>query len=365
MLKKYKYQVLGFVLSVMVFATASSYAGQLNSLIMPNASAIVKININTITSTKIYKNLDALLNQNSQNSDEINDVNAFKAILKKYGLNEKDVKEVLIALDAENVNIDDPSDINSKSAQVVVGMELSKDITFDDLKNIINESITISKNQKHIKDKVELDNLKTEVIDHNGSKVLVLSEKNSKDNKIGFAIYNKNIVVAGIDHSVKSALDRLKSNKMTALSPKLTQLQSDISPDAQSYLIAVMPENIRKTIDKSKSDNAVDNSQKGPNVNAVKDISALSIQVNFSKDIKAKLITYFLNQKSAEDVQKLLNQFLPLAKFQAMMLTQGNPLPCVNSFQHKLVDNKPEIEITFEVNEQDINTINKLSEQKN
>ena len=318
------------LLAVLIFSGlfVTSYnvsADKLENVLMPDAYIIGRVNLTNIQASSIAE----LIRKDDTVSSEVK-VDKINTVLKKYNLSDKDFTSFVVGI---KLNIEDFKNINDallndNSKEFVFGVQSSKPVTFKQLKNIVTDA---SNQDKEI-------NINVQSIKKDGIDLLLIKDKEKETTQpIALAaLVKEKIIIGGNPQAVVDSVKRMKSDKNIVFEAELTKLKSEVSKKADFFLIGYIPEAIRDKVGLTRQAAPVKKGDKEVvSVEIFKDISALSVQADFTEKLDVNIYTYFINRNSAKDAQKLINQFLPMLKFIAMGTTQGVELPVLDSIDCK------------------------------
>ena len=333
------FQKKRFLLAVLIisgfFITSYVSADKLENVLMPDAYIIGRVNLTNIQASSIAK----LIRKDDTVSSEVK-VDKINTVLKKYNLSDKDFTSFVVGIKLNIKGFKNINDalLNDGSKEFVFGVQSSKPVTLKQLKNIVIDS---SNQDKEI-------NVNVQTIKKDGIDLLLIKnkEKGTTQPIALAALESEKIIIGGIPEAVVDSVKRFKSGKNVVFETELTKLKSEVSKNADFYLVGYIPEAIRDKVGLTREAKPVEKGKKEVvSVEIFKDISALSIQADFTKKLNVNIFAYFITRNSAEDAQKLINQFLPMLKFIAMGSTQGVELPVLDSIDCKISKTKPELKI--------------------
>jgi hypothetical protein len=317
----------------------------LENVLMPDALVIGRVNL-----TKIHQSSIAKLIK----KDETASVNEMNAVLEKYNLSDKDFTSFVIGvkLNAEKIKDVKTALQNDEGKEYVFGVQTSKPVSFDQLKNILIDSYKQD----------DENNIDIKIKEKDGIKLLLIKDKDSVQT-LTLTVLEKEKIIIGGDSSetVISSIHRIKTGENIVFGAELVKLKSKVSKKADFYLIGYLPEAIRDEVGLTRKKTTAGNAQNnGINVEVLKDINALSIQADFTNELDVDILSYFKNRKSAEDTKRLFNQFLPMVLFIVMSSTQGVSLPVLDSINCEVSKVKPELKLTLTLTEKDVEAIQKM-----
>ena len=355
MLQKKKIILPALLMCGLFVASFNINADKLENVLMPDAFVIGRINLTEIQKSPVVK----LIKKDDTVSSEIK-VDELNTILRKYNLSDKDFTSFVVGykLDIKDSDNFDKAFQDVKNQKFVFGIQASKPISLEQLKSIVIDS-------SKLQDKSDVD-IKVKKID--GIKYLLIADKGDSTNQsLALTVQeNENIIIGGSPETVINSVKRLKKGENIVFNAELAKLKSEVSRKSDFYLIGYLPNALRDKIDlMQKKDSAETAQNKVADVEVLKDIRALSIQADFTDKLDANIFLYFINKKSAEDTQKLFNQFLPMVKFMAMSSTKGVSLPVMDSIGCKLLKAKQELKLYFTITKQDVKSIQELVKKNN
>ena len=349
-----------FVCSFFAVASFNCRADVLGNVLMPNANLVARINLAKIQQAPIVK----LIKKYDTLSPQMK-VDKTNVILKKYGLSDQDFTEMVMGLSLNADKISNISDAlkNNNHQEFVLGVQMTKPLSLENLKSI---AAALARQEGRTKIDIKMQ-------EKSGIKFLLITDLDPKTKDqtppIALTILTKDkILIAGVSGSLINAVKRMKSGKNVVFNNELTKLKSEIPKSADFYLVGYLSNSLRAKL--GLVDKVVSTPKKieqggnaGPDFNALKNINAVAIQADFSKNLTVNIASYFTDKGSANATQGLLKQFLPIFKFQAMMFTKGVPLPVINSITSSLSKTRPGVKIHFTFTEGDVKGIHKIIEQ--
>ena len=326
---------------------------KLENVLMPDAFVVGRVDLVRINQSPIAKLIK---------KGNVASVNQMNTVLEKHNLSDKDFTSFVIGLkfDVEKAKGLGKALLNNGGgSEFVFGIQSLKSISINQLKSIVADSYV----------KNGIDNLRVEAKEKAGiSYLLVTDKENGNTQTLALTICKKEKIIIGGDspETIISSANRLKTGKAVVFSSELTKLRSRIAKDADFYLIGYLSDAVRGKLGLTQKKVAKKKAKNGElNTEVLKDINALAIQADFTKKLKVNIHSYFKARKSAEDTQKLFNQFVPMLTFIVMNATKGVSLPLLDSIKCELSKTKPELVLSLTLTEKDVKTIQKLTADNN
>lgn len=293
--------------------TIFSYAEELKEyFIRENTFLYFYLNAEKVQNSKIYASADKYLLQDNYK----NYSNLRKAAL-KIGITEKDISEIYFLSSLKNVKA--INDIKQDTVYYLSGTVLKKEITSDKLLGILKESL---------KDEPSVKINKIKKFDND-----IIQVKNA-DDFLYINIPQSRLILASSNMTELITFMRsYKTKKINSSSNNMSEILSQVSSSSSLYSAIALPsfmiEEFQKINGKVKQDETEDVQNKLNN--AIRNLKGATVEVKTEDTLILKINIFFAAESGAKSFNELLNQFLPLLKFQLFIMVQNNTLPVLNT----------------------------------
>ena len=270
------------------------------------------LNAEKVQNSKIYGSANKYLIQ-----ENYRDYSKLINIASKIGLTEKDVSEIYFSSTLKNVKV--TADIKQDTVYSLSGIVLKKGITIDKLLNILKEFLKNDPNVSVSKIKqanYEIIQVKTEL------------------NSIYVGITQSKLVLTCNDLSeFTSLMNSYKAKKNKPSTGNISWLLSQVSQSASLYAVIVFPPFMAKEFEQLNNQvKQVETEDVRYKVsNAIRNLKGLAVVVGTDDTLTLKINTFFTTEGGVKSFNELINQFMPLIKFQLFIMVRNSTLPVLNT----------------------------------
>jgi len=298
--------------------TASNIA---DFIVGQDSYILLYIDAGKLQKTKIYTAIKSNLPARFAKSDILASVYPSTAA---NGLTEKDLSEVVFSVDVSQ------SKTSSKeSISYLIGFKLNKSITQDELTKMLTYDPSGKANLTVKQIKISEISV-TEIKYQSSSLYLAMPDGNT-------------IFGSDSSDSVVALMKRYKTNKLIALPERMTEQKKLVAKDSVLYAIAAVLPAIRGLL--QSEDDKITPTNQPQSLSAslrtlIKNLAGATLNASASDTLNVNTVIMFQNSDSANVLNNLINQFMPLLKIQIFMMAQNNTqIPFLNTITNSVNGN--------------------------